>query len=228
MADDVTTKDFAVLPTLENPNQHVWITDKGSDCAEAETKQPHPSLSERLGKAMKSSLGKIMPSTLGTKNAAQLEFPELEVLPTKGGYKDLEAIQKSIATLKTSQRAKMATNPALAMAELETQSKQSLVQKITAQLQAAEHARHESAGKAAVETADGTIEGNKAHAHSIRGPSIRPVTPANMINPPDGDSTLATTTENWVTPASRLSHSPAPDGDGTGSMGDAETGSTRD
>ncbi|KAK2046627.1 hypothetical protein LZ31DRAFT_629715 [Colletotrichum somersetense] len=224
MADEVTSKDFAVLPASESPNQYVWITDKGSDFTEAETKYPHQSLSKRLGKAMKSSLGKVMPSTLGTKNADQLEFPELEILPTKGGYKDLEAIQKSIATLKTSQRARMATNPALVMAELETQSKQSLFEKIPAQLQEAEHARHDSAGKAAMETADGTTEGNKAHAHDIRGPSIRPVTPAHMINLSEGDSTVATTTEDWTTPASRLSHRPASDDDSAASVGDVKIG----
>ncbi|KAK2004281.1 hypothetical protein LX36DRAFT_564568 [Colletotrichum falcatum] len=226
MADDVTMKDFAVIPGLGNSDQYVWITDKGSEGVGAETKHPHQSLSKRLGRAMKSSLGKVMPSTLGIKNAAQLEFPELEILPTKGGYKDLEAIQTSIATLKTSQRAKMATNPALVMAELETQSKQFLIKKIPVQLQEAEHARHGSAGKAAVETADGTIEGSKGHTYAIREPSIRPVTPANMINPSEGDSTVATATENWVTPASRLSHSPASDGDSTASMGDTETVST--
>ncbi|GKT44394.1 uncharacterized protein ColSpa_04575 [Colletotrichum spaethianum] len=211
LADNVTTKDFATLSASKDSDQHIRITNKNSEATEAEIKQPPQSLSKRLGRAMKNSLVKAMPSKSGTKNIAQLEFPELEVLPTKEGYKDLEALQKSIATLKASERAKLATNPALAMAELEDQSKQSLAKKIPAQFQEAEHARHEPTGKAAMENTDGANEANEARAHGIGGPSIRPVTPANVVNLPEGDSTAATTTENWATPASRLSHSLALD-----------------
>ncbi|OHW96574.1 hypothetical protein CSPAE12_04771 [Colletotrichum incanum] len=226
LADDVTTRDFAVLPVLKDSDQHIWVTSKGLDATEAETTQLHQPLSKRLGKVMKKSLGKVMPSKSGTENVAQLEFPELEVLPTKEGYKDLEAIQTSIVALKTSERAKMATNPALVIAELENQSKQSLIKNIPAQLQEAEHARHESIRKAAVETTNGAIESNEAHAHGIGECSVRPVTPANVVTLPEGNSTAATTTENWATPASRLSHSPALDGHSTASIEDVETVST--
>lgn len=177
---------------------------------------------KKLGKAMKKRLVKAISSKSGTKCEAQLEFPELEVLPTKDGYKDFEAFQKSVATLKASERAKMATNPAFAIAEFENHSQQSLTETLPAQLQEDKHARHEFAGKTAVNSADGVVEGELTHVHGIEKPSTRPVTPANIIALPAGDSTAATATENWVTPDSRLTRSPGGDDNSTASVEDAQ------
>ncbi|CCF36838.1 hypothetical protein CH063_08313 [Colletotrichum higginsianum] len=159
----VQPNDFAALYASKDSQQHVWVTEQHLDATEAETCQPHEPFSKKLGKAMKKRLVKAISSKSGTKSEAQLEFPELEVLPTKDGYKDLEAIQKSVATLKASERAKMATNPALAIAEFENPSQQSLTETLPAQLQEAKHARHEFAGKTAVNSADGVIEGELTH-----------------------------------------------------------------
>lgn len=198
----MTSKDFAAVPASKNL-QHTWVTDKGPVAREAEMNKNTHSISKRLGKAMKGGLGKIMASKPETKNSAQLEFPELEVLPTKEGYKDLKALDRSIETLKSSQRAKLAINPALAMAELENQSKQSLSKTLSAQMQEAEHARHDSAD----ETTHGTFK-SEDFGSVNEASTVRPVTPANLITLPAGDSTTATT-ERWATPASRLSYSPS-------------------
>ncbi|TQN74608.1 hypothetical protein CSHISOI_00822 [Colletotrichum shisoi] len=215
-------EDFAALYASKDSQQHVWVTEQHPDATEAETCQPHEPFSKKLGQAMKKRLVKAISSKSGTESEAQLEFPELEVLPTKDGYKDLEAIQKSVATLKASERAKMATNPALAIAEFENHSQQSLTETLPAQLQEAKHARHEFAGKTAVNSADGVVEGESTHVHGIGKLSTRPVTPANIIALPAGDSTAATATENWVTPASRLTRSPGGDDNSTASVEDAQ------
>ncbi|KAJ0167864.1 hypothetical protein CTA2_12613 [Colletotrichum tanaceti] len=222
LANDVTAKDFAALYASKDTQQHVWITEKHPDATEAEPCQPHEPFPKKLGKAVKKKLAKAISSKSGTKSEAQLEFPELEVLPTKDGYKDLEAIQKSVATLKASERAKMATNPALAIAEFEFHSQQALIETLPAQLQEANHAGHDFAGKTTVNPADGVIEGELAHVHGVENPSTRPVTPANRIALPAGDSTAATTTENWVTPASRLTRSLGGDDNSTASVEDAQ------
>ncbi|KAK1625661.1 hypothetical protein BDP81DRAFT_474151 [Colletotrichum phormii] len=109
----------------------------------------------------------------------------------------------------------MATNPALAIAEMEDQSASSL-STLPAQLQEAEHARHESANETAnVVQNDIALKSKDAHSDDTEAPTIRPVTPANMITLPAGDSTAATT-EQWATPASRLSYTTALDDNDAG------------
>ncbi|KXH41228.1 hypothetical protein CSIM01_03434 [Colletotrichum simmondsii] len=212
--DDMTPKDFAAVPDAETA-QYVELAGKTSMPSVVEIKKSSQSMSKKLGKAMKTSLGKMMPSKPGVKSSAQLEYPELEILPTKEGYKDLEALQSSIETLKGSEHAKMAINPALAIAELENQPASSL-DTLPARLHEAEHARHESASDTA-NTAqnDVALESKNAHKGGTEVPTIRPVTPANMIMLPAGDSTTATN-EQWATPASRLSYTTALDENETG------------
>ncbi|KAK1496218.1 hypothetical protein CTAM01_08405 [Colletotrichum tamarilloi] len=214
--DDMTPKDFAAVPGAETA-QYVELAGKTSMPSVVEIKKSSQSMSKKLGKAMKTSLGKMMPSKPGVKSSAQLEYPELEILPTKEGYKDLEALQSSIETLKGSEHAKMAINPALAIAELENQPASSL-DPLPARLHEAEHARHESANDTA-NTAqnDVALESKNAHKGGTEVPTIRPVTPANMIMLPAGDSTTATT-EQWATPASRLSYTTALDENDAGHL----------
>ncbi|KAG7053268.1 hypothetical protein JMJ77_0000358 [Colletotrichum scovillei] len=219
--DDMTPKDFATFPGTETA-QYVELAGKTSMPSVVEIKKSSQSMSKKLGKAMKTSLGKMMPSKPGVKSSAQLEYPELEILPTKEGYKDLEALQSSIETLKGSERAKMAINPALAIAELEDQPASSL-DTLPARLHETEHARHESANDTA-NTAQNNValESKNAHKGGTEAPTIRPVTPANMIMLPAGDSTTATT-EQWATPASRLSYTTALDENDAGDEQRIET-----
>ncbi|OHF02394.1 hypothetical protein CORC01_02387 [Colletotrichum orchidophilum] len=208
--DDVMPKDFMAVPGSEIAHG-VDFASKTSLPNVVEIKNRSQSMSKKIGNAMKTSLGKMMPSKPGAKSPAQLEYPELEILPTKEGYKDLEALQRSIETLKGSEYAKMATNPALAIADLEDKSASSL-RTLPAQLHEAEHARHDSAKGTANSPVrnDVAFQSKDAHGDGTEPPSIRPVTPANMITLPAGDSTTATT-ELWATPASRLSYTTALD-----------------
>nr|XP_036580983.1 uncharacterized protein CTRU02_08948 [Colletotrichum truncatum]KAF6789156.1 hypothetical protein CTRU02_08948 [Colletotrichum truncatum] len=199
-ADNVIPKDFAASATVSE--KQTWVTDKTSVEQEMETQQTPQSLSKRLGKAVKAGLNKMAQSKPKSKQPDQLEYPELEILPTKEGYKDLKALEKSIEAMKVSQRAKMATNPALAIAEMEKESKNSLGKALAVQIQEAEHAKRDQATKT-----DHITDCDKGAAESGNGGlSNRPVTPANRAISQIGDTTA--TTENWATPVSRLSNSP--------------------
>lgn len=151
------------------------------------------SLSKKFGKAMKTGLTKMVQSKPKGKSA-ELEYPELEILPTKGGYKDVEAIQRSVATLSPRLRAKMATHPAQALADMENESRQ---------YGGAYHTSDGSADNAALRNDKSKDVGTSAKVAL----SIRPVTPASLAIAPNGDLTTPTTTEHWATPASRLSFS---------------------
>ncbi|KAJ0326546.1 hypothetical protein COL5a_006731 [Colletotrichum fioriniae] len=214
----MTPKDFAAVPGTETA-PYVELAGKTSMPNVVEIKKSSQSMSKKLGKAMKTSLGKMLPSKPGAKSPGQLEYPELEILPTKEGYKDLEALQRSIETLKGSEHAKMATNPALAIAELEDQPASSL-DTLPARLHEAEHARHESANDTTNTVHnDVALESKNAHKSGTEAPTIRPVTPANINMLPAGDSTTATT-EKWATPASRLSYTTALDENDAGELFD--------
>lgn len=194
-------KDFAVAP-VSNEEQG-WVTDKESLAQKTETQQPPSSISKRLGKAVKTTLNKVVQSKSKNRESAQLEYPELEILPTKDGYEDLKALEKSIEKMKSSQRAKMATNPALAIAEIENASKPSMGTMLAAQFQQTERERNEPSGDAGPSTRKG-----KEVAHSrIEDEQTRPATPGLLATQQTADST-SVTTEGWATPASRMSQEP--------------------
>ncbi|KAK2756314.1 hypothetical protein CKAH01_05835 [Colletotrichum kahawae] len=188
--DLVKQKDFALASTND---QQSWVTDKKMGANGDKNEEAAHSLSKKFGKAMKTGLTKMVQSKPKGKYA-ELEYPELEILPTKGGYKDVEAIQRSVATLSPSQRAKMATQPAQAFADMENESKRR---------GGAQHTSDGSANNAALRNEEGKEVATSAKVAL----SIRPVTPASLVIAPNGDVTTPTTTEHWATPASRLSFS---------------------
>ncbi|KAF6844106.1 hypothetical protein CMUS01_01422 [Colletotrichum musicola] len=207
-ADGVKPKDFAVAST--STDEQGWVTDKDSLAQKPETTQPPQSISKRLGKAVKTTLNKVAQSKSKNNESAQLEYPELEILPTKDGYEDLKALEESIEQLKSSQRAKMATNPALAIAEIENESKQSMGTMLAAQFQENEHARHELAGDAGTSTRKGkevARKGKEVAREGIEDAPTRPATPGLLTTQQTADST-SVETEGWATPASRMSHNP--------------------
>ncbi|KAF5526537.1 hypothetical protein CGCA056_v002151 [Colletotrichum aenigma] len=188
--DLVKQKDFALASTTY---QQSWITDMKMGANGYKDEEAAHSLSKKFGKAMKTGLTKMVQSKPKGKSA-ELEYPELEILPTKGGYKDVEAIQRSVATLSPRLRAKMATHPAQALADMENESRQ---------YGGAHHTSDGSADNAALRNDKSKDVGTSAKVAL----SIRPVTPASLAIAPNGDLTTPTTTEHWATPASRLSFS---------------------
>ncbi|KAI8261368.1 hypothetical protein K4K58_001357 [Colletotrichum sp. SAR11_239] len=188
--DLVKQKDFALAGTTD---QQSWITDRKMGVNGDKDEEAAHSLSKKFGKAMKTGLTKMVQSKPKGKST-ELEYPELEILPTKGGYEDVEAIQRSVATLSPRLRAKMVTHPAQALADMENESRQ---------YGGAHHTSDGSADNAALRNDKSKDVGTSAKVAL----SIRPVTPASLAIAPNCDLTTPTTTEHWATPASRLSFS---------------------
>ncbi|OLN86663.1 hypothetical protein CCHL11_03771 [Colletotrichum chlorophyti] len=197
--DQVTPQDFAVVPISESSHSS-WVTDKDSLANEAETKKASTSLTQRFSKAMKTTLGKVVHTKADNRNSDLLEHPELEIIPVKEGYRGLKAIERTIETMDESQRAKMATFPAQVMAELESQPMQSLSE--------TSDEKQEASHGGASGTDSKTLENKKSFQPVGGKSSNRPVTPANLFNPPLSDPNTAAT-EQWATPASHLSSSPS-------------------
>ncbi|KAK7948703.1 uncharacterized protein PG986_009589 [Apiospora aurea] len=93
-----------------------WSTDKDQDrVASAGPKDRTGSLSGKVGKAIRKSIARIMSNNNGNLSATPnfaaesarrggpggyLEYPELELLPMAGGYKELEALERQINHIK--------------------------------------------------------------------------------------------------------------------------------
>ncbi|KAK6824702.1 hypothetical protein PG987_012196, partial [Apiospora arundinis] len=109
--DSIRPKDFAVA---KSPiGEAKWSTDN-SPAALTEPMERSESLSGKVTKAIRKSIAKMMPGgdgNVGPKprlvvDTAQrgrpgyLEYPELELLPMAGGYKELEALERQIEHIK--------------------------------------------------------------------------------------------------------------------------------
>lgn len=242
--DRVAARDFAIaIPAMEDA-----INVATHKNLPAHTSRPFTgrrSLSGRFAKAMKAgfnkmiapkgrvgsegnSLRNVVPSS---RHRGELEYPELEILPTEAGYKELKALERTVESMKTGRPVKIVntTEPPF-------------------------HASHDIAPAAAAEISVAVEE--KDSEEYPRGPApspdsrfenmakttvavedalhFRPETPANPFiqgvrestmsanerfsTPPTSqprqsrfqDSTLTTTTtERFATPRSRLSPAPS-------------------
>lgn len=115
--DLVTPKDFAVAETsMTGPTK--WATDKEIEVNGLDEGYVTPdrrSFSSKVGRTLRESLAKLLPDREGPNtslhnfssharkrpaSSGSLEYPELELLPHHGGYKELEALEKTIDHLK--------------------------------------------------------------------------------------------------------------------------------
>lgn len=114
--DSVKPKDFAATGTTPGGDTK-WSTDKNTSVIQANKNpsiQLRSSLSSKFGSSIKSGLAKILPSRDDSAHWGEtiedykkrpgengyLEFPELELLPHLGGYKELEALEQQIDKIK--------------------------------------------------------------------------------------------------------------------------------
>lgn len=110
--DDMISKDFAVR-VGSNGSGTTWSTDKPNDSPKRYITPESRSLSAQVGKVVKGSLDKVVQGTLNRdrrasaesdrdhqKSYGHLEYPELEILPMNGGYKELQALEKQIDSMK--------------------------------------------------------------------------------------------------------------------------------
>ncbi|KAI0830420.1 hypothetical protein F5Y06DRAFT_290648 [Hypoxylon sp. FL0890] len=108
--DRVTSRDFAVQ---EGSNASAtWSTDKPNELQKRYINPIPRSLSSQLSRAVKEGLSRVHGSlnrdtrvsseTLHNRQKpdGHLEYPELEILPMQGGYKELQALEKQIGSMK--------------------------------------------------------------------------------------------------------------------------------
>ncbi|TDZ67299.1 hypothetical protein CTRI78_v002997 [Colletotrichum trifolii] len=196
MADNVTSKDFVAAEAQQSRVTDIAARQSG---AEATPK----SISKKLGKVVKSRIDKLVSPKPKEKGFAHLEHPELEALPSCEGHKDLTEFQGSIDNLLPTQRAKMVSNPALALADMEA-SRRSLNTPSSVRAPEIEHTGRGYPNRSKRDSRQ--VEANEPVTRAAHG---RPFTPADLSGPQVADITTATT-EPWATPASRLSDSPPP------------------
>lgn len=110
--DDVIPRDFAVR-VGSNGSSTTWSTDKPSDSPRRYITPESRSLSTEVGRIVKGGLNKVVQGTLHPdrrastesehayqKSYGHLEYPELEILPMNGGYRELQALEQQIGTIK--------------------------------------------------------------------------------------------------------------------------------
>lgn len=107
LGDRVILRDFAVQDK-SNADSLVATTEGTKPQSKLSLMSASRTFSSSLGRAMKQSLTKIIPTKEGSpsmkesreKHNGSLEYPELELLPMQGGYKDLRALEDQIDTMK--------------------------------------------------------------------------------------------------------------------------------
>ncbi len=105
--DCVVPRDFATKNTSKT-NEKVASMERAKTRSKGSLKSGSRTFSSSLGRAMKQSLAKMIPTKEGppmledsrAKHKGFLEYPELELLPMQGGYKDLQALEGQINTMK--------------------------------------------------------------------------------------------------------------------------------
>ncbi|ROT42442.1 hypothetical protein SODALDRAFT_374774 [Sodiomyces alkalinus F11] len=109
LKDRVKPRDFAVTGS-SGDGRLFWVTDRNL----AESEPIRYSFSSRLIQGVKTGFGNLLgsktPSASQVKipakikrrhrSSGQLEYPELEILPTEGGYKELRALGRAIESMK--------------------------------------------------------------------------------------------------------------------------------
>lgn len=113
--DNVKPRDFAVRE-VSNLGDIIWTTDKGEDGAPSRRGVVR-SVSDKFTQTLKSRWSKFMPKRVASnlkdrsirgarrssiQTSGDLEYPELELLPTTGGYRDLLALEREIDEMKGS------------------------------------------------------------------------------------------------------------------------------
>ncbi|ORY60113.1 uncharacterized protein BCR38DRAFT_488299 [Pseudomassariella vexata] len=108
--DIVTPKDFAVTD-IDAGGATKWFTDnnRASPVDVREPKHVSQSFTDKFGRALRCSIAKLMkpgsdmkdenPSE-SRKSTGYLEYPELELLPLQGGYKEIQALEQQIGNIK--------------------------------------------------------------------------------------------------------------------------------
>ncbi|KAG8160165.1 hypothetical protein KVR01_009701 [Diaporthe batatas] len=211
--DKVISRDFAVK-NISSSGNVAWATDKTEDRPPSQ-KGIGRTFSDKFSQTFKSRLIKLIPGRSRTPSrdrsmrgvrrssiqiAGDLEYPELEILPKTGGYRDLRALEFEIHEMKGIAHTKIP----LANEEPDvSQVKASLAEHMTTAM-----SQHDgSSGLAPSDASEtGSFIEEKASLVQLQCPE----TPALQIRYPETTRTkesTGSTVERYATPLSHLSSS---------------------
>lgn len=209
--DNVRPRDFAVKNISASGNI-AWTTDRMEDGLPCQ-KGIARTFSDKFSHTFKSRLSKLIPGRSRTpsrdrsirgerrssiQTAGDLEYPELEVLSTAGGYRELRALEAEIHDMKgIMDTPKRSTDEKFAI----SQRKLSLAEQMaTVMLQ------HDGSSEPEISQASDTGSFVEAKASFVQVRS--PETPALQIRYPDttrAKESTGSTVERYATPLSHLS-----------------------
>lgn len=211
--DSIKPRDFAVKE-VSAAGDITWTTDK-RDTAEPSHKSIVRSFSDRFTHSVKSRLSKMVSgrsstpskdkSTLGKRRSSvqtsgNLEYPELELLPTAGGYSELQALEREINEMKGLPDPRMQASSEKVGA---TTNRLSLTEKMTGVLQ------HDGISDAEPSKLSDTVNIFEGQARLMVVCS--PATPAPQIAYADllqGKDSSGSSGERYGTPFTHLSSCP--------------------
>jgi hypothetical protein len=209
--DKVRSRDFAVKNTSSSGNI-AWATDKMGDSPPSH-KGIARTFSDKFSQTFKSRLSKLIPGRSRTPSrdrsirgerrssiqvAGDLEYPELEILPTAGGYRELRALEAEIHEMKGVMDTKTRSTHEESDA---SQLKSSLAEHMATAMQ-----QHDGCSDPEPSQVSDTVSfvEEKASLIQLRSPE----TPALQIRYPDTTRTkesTGSTVERYATPLSHLS-----------------------
>ena len=213
-ADRVDVRDFAVR-SASAQGLTEWYTDKPGSAPGRSSTAGRRSLSARMGKALRIGLKKLIPEKRGPSaeenrssskrrssrdSGGDLEYPELELLPTQGGYTELRALERDIDTLKGIGGLNCRLSPRTPTTAADSWDHSQPVELIGARLDGSPGNDDESS------------EGNMPLRRLTEATSYNsiPVTPGDRLLHPPGvaghtKESTSTTIERYSTPLSRMS-----------------------
>ncbi|KAL7624171.1 hypothetical protein AAE478_005728 [Parahypoxylon ruwenzoriense] len=199
--DNVISRDFAIR-VESHGSDTTWSTDKPSGSSKRHIPPPPEGLSAQVGRLVKGSLSRIVSGKHDTSNHdtrassetylsleksnGLLEYPELEILPMQGGYKELQALEQQIGTMKRGPMASEGQSAGLSPDNTKPQLSMRLAEKI-------HMIQHGGSGVL-----------SEDDEHSIAPPPVvSPVTPKSLLLAPRG---VSGATSRFETPGSHVSY----------------------
>ncbi|KAI5925489.1 hypothetical protein F4810DRAFT_658868 [Camillea tinctor] len=198
--DNVNSKDFANFQVSQSP-EIPHAPEKSPTAASKRSPTPlSRSLSSHFSKAMKEGWGKVAPRKDGLnrdrtpsitplddrKSRGYLEYPELELLPTPSGYKEVQALEQQIDTIKRYSSAPLGSRREL--------SRDSTRPSLTTRL--VEHAHQLQSGNESSSSPD--MENLPVHSSVRTAPTQLDTLPASR--------TVSGAAEEFGTPQSHISY----------------------
>lgn len=117
---DIVSRDFAAKTPGNGDEDAGWVTDKDSPASSRRTSLGARIVSGRLGRLLKIGVSKMLPSRSSSRTTgkranaspypsrshspddANLEYPELQIQPNEGAFREMQALEQDIVSLRSS------------------------------------------------------------------------------------------------------------------------------